>query len=271
MRVGIVGAAGRMGRVLIQATTENEGLTLSLATEVKDSAFLGQDAGAVAGVGPLDVALRVLESAADLDCDVLIDFTRPEATVHHLRLCVAKGVRMVIGTTGLDPAQRAEIMQAGARIPIVWAPNMSTGVNLMLHLVALATKVLGETVDYEIIEAHHRNKVDAPSGTAIRLGEVIATGLGRELRDVAVYGRQGRIGARTRAEIGLATIRGGDIVGDHTVLCIGEGERLEISHRANSRMTFAHGAMRASLWLRMQPPGVYSMQDVLGLSSLVSQ
>lgn len=264
MRVAVAGAGGRMGRALVQAVTDTDGLTLAAATEHGESAFLGNDAGELAGCGRLEVAITTTIPAA-ANCEVLIDFTRPEATVANVRDCLAQGRRLVIGTTGMDADQRADIEAAAASIPIVWAPNMSTGVNLSLRLIELAARALGDEVDVEIIEAHHRYKQDAPSGTALRMGQVVADALGRDLNDCAVYGRQGRGEPRDRQAIGFETIRAGDIVGEHTVMFADLGERVEISHRATSRMTFARGAMRAARWLVNQPPGLYDMQDVLGL------
>ncbi len=227
--------------------------------------MLGGDAGLMAGVGELGVPLvddlqTVLEHF-----DVLIDFTAPEATLRHLDLCRAAGKRMVIGTTGFDAAQKARIAAVAEDIAIVFAPNMSIGVNLCLKLLDTAARVLGDEVDIEIVEAHHRHKVDAPSGTALRMGEVVAAALGRDLETCAVYGRQGRTGARERTTIGFETIRAGDIVGDHTVMFAAEGEIVEITHRASSRLTFASGAVRAAGWVMHQPPGLYDMQAVLGL------
>lgn len=264
-RIGIVGAAGRMGRTLIEAVQQAEGLVLAAATERAGSSLVGADAGELAGLGRLGVTVTDdLASVADA-CDVLIDFTRPEATLAHLGLCRSAGKRMVIGTTGFAPEQRAQIEAAATDIGIVFAPNMSVGVNVCLKLLDMAARVLGDEVDIEIIEAHHRHKVDAPSGTALRMGEVVAAALGRDLREVAVYGREGHTGERDRRTIGFETIRAGDIVGDHTVLFAGIGERVEITHKASSRMTFAKGAVRAAGWLMGRGAGLYDMQDVLGL------
>jgi 4-hydroxy-tetrahydrodipicolinate reductase len=202
---------------------------------------------------------------ATQDFDVLIDFTRPEPCLAHLAWCVKHGKKMVIGTTGFDEAGKASIAKAAETIAIVFAPNMSVGVNLCLKLLDMAAKVLGDTVDIEIIEAHHRHKIDSPSGTALRMGEVVANALGRDLKEVAVYGREGITGERERPTIGFATVRAGDVVGDHTVLFADVGERVEITHKASSRMTFAKGAVRAASWLQAKPTGLYDMQDVLGL------
>lgn len=268
IQIAVAGAGGRMGRTLIQAVTEAQDLAVSVASEQPGSSLLGADAGELAGVGRLDVEVRPdLEPVLD-GFDVLIDFTAPAATLHHLALCRRVGNRMVIGTTGLDGGQRADIAAAGGDIGIVFAPNMSVGVNLCLKLLDVAARVLGDEVDIEIVEAHHRHKVDAPSGTAIRMGEVVANALGRDLEEVAVYGREGHTGARDRKTIGFETIRAGDVVGEHTVWLAAEGERVEIAHKASSRMTFASGATRAARWIAGQEKGLYDMQDVLGLREL---
>lgn len=265
VKVGIAGAAGRMGRALLTAAQGRSDLAVTAALEAPGHPALGQDAGVLAGIGALGVPLTTDIGAALARCEVLIEFTRPEPTLAHLAACRDQGRAMVIGTTGLDEAQRSEVAAAARAIPIVFAPNMSIGVNLMLKLLETAARVLGDSVDIEIIEAHHRHKVDAPSGTALRMGEVIAETLGRDLRQCAVYGREGQTGARARDTIGFATVRAGDIIGDHTVLFAGEGERLEITHRATSRENFAQGALRAAAWLAGRTPGLYDMGDVLGL------
>ena len=265
VKVGIAGAAGRMGRALLTAAQGRADLAVTAALEAPGHPALGQDAGVLAGIGALGVPLTADIGAALARCEVLIEFTRPEPTLAHLAACRDQGRAMVIGTTGLDEAQRSEVAAAARAIPIVFAPNMSIGVNLTLKLLETAARVLGDSVDVEIIEAHHRHKVDAPSGTALRMGEVIAETLGRDLRQCAVYGREGQTGARARDTIGFATVRAGDIVGDHTVLFAGEGERLEITHRATSRENFAQGALRAAAWLAGRTPGLYDMGDVLGL------
>lgn len=264
-RIAVTGAGGRMGRTLIQAVSETPGLILGAATERPDSSLIGADAGELAGLGQLGVFLTadLGESLDRFDC--VVDFTAPVATLRHLEQCRAAGKRMVIGTTGLDADQRAAVAAAGEAIAIVCAPNMSVGVNLCLKLLDIAARVLGDDVDIEIIEAHHRHKVDAPSGTALRMGEVVAAALGRDLGDVAVYGRQGHTGARDRRAIGFETIRAGDIVGEHSVWFVADGERVEIAHKASSRMTFARGALRAAAWIAGRGPGLYDMQDVLGL------
>ena len=266
IRLAIAGAAGRMGRALIEASRQAAGVQTTVALEQPGHAVLGSDAGVLAGIGELGVAVRADLAASTEAFDVLIDFTRPEATEANLAVCRAAGRRMVIGTTGLSQAQKATVQAAAADIPIVFAPNMSVGVNLCLRLLAIAARVLGDDVDIEIIEAHHRHKVDAPSGTALRMGEVVAEALGRDLRSCAVYGREGVTGERERKTIGFETIRAGDIVGEHTVLFAGAGERVEITHKASSRMTFAGGAVRAAAWLMERGAGLYDMQDVLGLS-----
>jgi 4-hydroxy-tetrahydrodipicolinate reductase len=265
IRVAVTGAAGRMGRVLIEACQQVEGVTLGAAIERPGSSVIGVDAGELAGTGRNGVAVTDNLAAVAGEFDVLIDFTRPEVTLANLAVCRAAGKRMVIGTTGLDVAQKATLAEAGQEIGIVFAPNMSVGVNLCLKLLDMAARVLGDEVDIEIIEAHHRHKVDAPSGTALAMGETVARALGRDLKECAVYGRQGHTGERDRKTIGFETIRAGDIVGDHTVLFAALGERVEITHKASSRMTFAKGAVRAAQWLMQQERGLFDMQDVLDL------
>jgi len=266
MRVAIAGATGRMGRNLIRAVQETPGLVVTVATERPGGSFIGADAGEVAGIGPIGVTIvDDLAKVVD-DFDVLIDFTRPEATLKHLVICRAQGKKMVIGTTGFDEAGLSAIHAAADDIAIVFAPNMSVGVNLVLKLLQMAASVLDpEQYDIEVIEAHHRHKVDAPSGTALRMGEVVAEILGWDLKEVAVYGREGITGERPHRQIGFETIRAGDIVGEHTVMFATEGERVEITHKASSRMTFAKGAARACVWLRDRASGLYDMQDVLEL------
>jgi 4-hydroxy-tetrahydrodipicolinate reductase len=263
-RIAIPGAAGRMGRTLIDACQQAGGLELGVATERGGHELLGSDAGIIAGVGQLGVAIGDdLEAVVDR-FDVLVDFTAPVATLAHLDICRRYGKCMVIGTTGFLPEQRQQIEAAARDVGVVMAPNMSVGVNLCLKLLDMAARALGDDVDIEVIEAHHRHKVDAPSGTALRMGEVVAAALGRDLQQCAVYGRQGQTGVRDRSAIGFETIRAGDIVGEHTVMFAAEGERVEITHKASSRMTFARGAMRAAGWVVAQPPGLYDMQAVLG-------
>jgi 4-hydroxy-tetrahydrodipicolinate reductase len=265
MRVAVVGAAGRMGRNLIQAVCSTDGLELAAATERPDSTLVGVDAGEVAGVGKLGVLISHSLTKVVDGFDVVIDFTGPEATMVHLEVCQEHAKKMVIGTTGLDDAQKQRIDDAAKDMAIVFAPNMSVGVNLCFKLLDIAARVMGDDCDIEIVEAHHRHKVDAPSGTALRMGEVVADALGRDLKKVAVYGREGQTGARDPQTIGFETIRAGDVVGEHTVWFASEGERVEITHKASSRMTFANGAARAAAWLEGQSNGLYDMQDVLGL------
>jgi 4-hydroxy-tetrahydrodipicolinate reductase len=265
IRVAVAGAAGRMGKALVEAVKGSPGLRLTVASEHPRSGLLGMDAGELAGVGTLGVKLIGALEDGVADFDVLIDFTAPAATMAHLELCEAQGKRMVIGTTGLGEHERQRLRKAGERIGIVFAPNMSVGVNLCFKLLDLAARVLGEEADIEVIEAHHRHKKDAPSGTALRMGEVVAQALGRDLATCAVYGREGVTGERDRKTIGFETIRAGDIVGDPTVLFALEGERVEITHKASSRLTFAKGAARAAGWIGTQPKGLFDMQDVLGL------
>jgi len=265
MRVAVVGAGGRMGRNLIQAVNQHESLELTAATERPGSSLVGADAGEVAGVGKLNVSISHSLTKVVDDFDVVIDFTGPEATMIHLDICREHGKKMVIGTTGLNDEQKARIDAAAKDIGIVFAPNMSVGVNLCFKLLELAARVMGEGADIEIIEAHHRHKVDAPSGTALRMGEVVAETLGRDLKEVAVYGREGQTGARDPKTIGFETIRAGDVVGEHTVWFATEGERVEIVHKASSRMTFANGAARAAAWLEGKTNGRFDMQDVLDL------
>jgi 4-hydroxy-tetrahydrodipicolinate reductase len=264
-RVAVVGAAGRMGKTLIEAVNNHPSLVLGAATERPGSTLVGVDAGEMTGLGKLGVRLSgsLLEVADDFD--VVIDFTAPAATLQHLEVCAGHGKSMVVGTTGFDDAGRERIAAASHTIGIVFAPNMSVGVNLCFKLLDMAARVMGEGSDIEIIEAHHRHKVDAPSGTALRMGEVVAAALGRDLGKVAVYGREGITGERAGDTIGFETIRAGDVVGEHTVWFAQDGERVEITHKASSRMTFANGAARAAEWLMQHEAGLYDMQDVLGL------
>jgi dihydrodipicolinate reductase (EC 1.3.1.26) len=265
MRVAVIGASGRMGKNLIDAVNQAEGLTLSAAIERPGSSLVGADAGELAGVGTLGVkVVDQIELAVD-DFDVLIDFTTPETTMHNIKVCLAHDKKMVIGTTGFDEASLKTLREAAERIAIVFAANFSVGVNLVLKLLKQAAEVLNDGYDIEVIEGHHRHKVDAPSGTALRMGEVVADTLGRDLKECAVYGREGITGARDPNTIGFATVRAGDIVGDHTVLFATEGERVEITHKASSRMTFAKGAARSCLWLQDKTAGLFDMQDVLNL------
>ena len=265
LRIAIAGASGRMGRMLIEAVLDAPDCALAGALDVPGHAQLGQDAGAflgrAAGVRISDDLDAVLDAS-----EVLIDFTRPEATLAHLHACAGRGVALVIGTTGFSAGQKAEIGAAAQRTPVFLAPNMSVGVNVVLRLLEQAAKAFSHGYDIEIIEAHHRNKVDAPSGTALQMGEVVAKALGRQLADNAVFGRQGVTGVRDPSTIGFATVRGGDIIGDHTVLFAGIGERIEITHRSSSRATYAQGSLRAARFLARSAPGLYDMNDVLGLN-----
>jgi 4-hydroxy-tetrahydrodipicolinate reductase len=264
-RIAVAGAAGRMGKAILEICTQTEGVKLTAAIEYAASPKLGQDSGEVAGIGANGVRI-VADMSAILDqFDVLIDFTLPEATLANLKLCHAAGKRVVIGTTGLNDSQKLQIRAASADVAIMQSPNMSIGVNLCFKLAQLAASIIGESTDIEIIEAHHRMKKDAPSGTAVRLGEIIAETLGRDLKECAVYGREGITGERDRKTIGFETIRAGDIVGDHTVMFASAGERVEITHKASSRQSFASGAVRAAIWLMQKDTGLYDMQDVLGL------
>ncbi len=266
IRIGITGAAGRMGRCLIEACQQRaDEVQFSAAIEHPESSLVGVDAVEVAGLGRSEVRISAGVEAVCDDFDVLVDFTRPDVTMANLAVCRQAGKAMVIGTTGLSDSEKRAISDAAQDIPIVFAPNMSVGVNLCFKLLEMAAKVLGDEVDIEVIEAHHRHKIDAPSGTALRMGEVIAETLGRDLSECAVYGREGQTGERKRDTIGFETIRAGDIVGDHTVLFAALGERVEITHKASSRMTFANGAVRAAIWLKTYQNGLYDMQDVLGL------
>ena len=267
-RIAISGVAGRMGRTLVEACQENPAVRLSVALEHAQSSLLGADAGELAGIGALGVKVVSDLAAVTGDFDILIDFTRPEATRHNLAVCRDAGKGLVIGTTGLTDADKAGIESAAASVGIVFAPNMSVGVNLCFKLLELAARVVGEQSDIEIIEAHHRHKIDAPSGTALGMGEVIARTLGRDLKECAVYGRQGQTGERDPKTIGFETIRAGDIVGEHTAMFAATGERIEITHKASSRMTFASGAVRAAAWLGGRDAGLFDMQDVLGLKDI---
>jgi 4-hydroxy-tetrahydrodipicolinate reductase len=262
--VVIAGSSGRMGRALLEAVASAPDMHLHAALERAGSPYAGRDAGELAS-GAMGVAVTDDLGQAMAGAQVMIDFTRPEASLAYLEACRAAKVAMVIGTTGFDETGREAIVAAARDIPIVFAPNMSVGVNLVFKLLDMAARVLDEGYDIEIIEAHHRHKVDAPSGTALRMGEVIAKALGRDLKDCAVYGREGVTGERNPSTIGFATVRGGDIVGDHTALFATLGERVEISHKASSRMTFALGALRAARFLTGKQNGLFDMQDVLGL------
>jgi 4-hydroxy-tetrahydrodipicolinate reductase len=263
-KIAIAGAGGRMGRALIEAVAQSADFRLAAALEVPGSPALGRDAGEQVGA-PCGVKITADVASALAGCDVLVDFTRPEGTLAHLDICRRQGVHMVIGTTGFSAPQKQQITDASTAIPIVMAPNTSIGVNLTFKLIEIAARVLQEGYDIEIIEAHHRHKVDAPSGTALRMGEVAAQATGRDLARDAVYGREGTTGERKASTIGFATVRGGDIVGDHTALFAGTGERVEITHKASSRATFALGALRAARFISDKRSGLFDMQDVLGL------
>lgn len=263
-KIAVAGSSGRMGRTLLEAITQSPGMQLAAALEREGNPYLHKDAGELIGTR-LGVAIDSNFADALKGCSHLIDFTRPDGTLAHLAVCRKLGVKMVIGTTGFSAAEKALLKEASNDIAIVFAPNMSVGVNVMFKLLEIAAKVLDEGYDIEIVEAHHRHKVDAPSGTALRMGEVIADALNRDLNKVAVYGREGVTGERKPDTIGFATIRAGDIVGDHTAMFAGIGERVEISHKASSRMTFAMGALRAVRFLSDKPSGLFDMQDVLGL------
>lgn len=271
LKIAVAGVAGRMGRTLIQAVVEAQksndvkahSIILSAAIQRPDSSLLGVDVGELAGVGRIDVP--ILGSLADADFDLLIDFTTIQSTLDNLEFCQSNSKAMVIGTTGFSDSEKQLLNTAGKSIPIVFAANMSVGMNLCFHLLKQMSQVLALDSDIEIIETHHRHKVDSPSGTALRLGEVIADTLGRDLNECAVYGREGVGEPRDRETIGFSTVRGGDVVGDHTVLFASEGERVELTHKASSRMTFAKGAIRAAQWLDGKPASCYDMEDVLGL------
>jgi 4-hydroxy-tetrahydrodipicolinate reductase len=264
LNIAVAGASGRMGKMLIEAIAKAPDAELTGALDVAGSPAIGTDAAAFLGQ-PASVAIAADLATALAGARCLIDFTRPEGTLRHLAYCAEHGIAMVIGTTGFDDAGKAAIRAAADKTAIVFAPNMSVGVNVTLKLLEMAAKSFAEGYDIEIIEAHHRHKVDAPSGTALKMGEVIADALGRDLKQCAVYGREGVTGERDPSTIGFATIRGGDIVGDHTVLFAGDGERIEISHKSSSRVTYAHGALRAARFLADKQTGLYDMQDVLAL------
>jgi 4-hydroxy-tetrahydrodipicolinate reductase len=265
IRVAVAGAAGRMGKMLVQSVHEAQGLELGAAFERADSSLLGADAGELAGVGTLNVAITSDVGAHSEQFDVVIDFTVPAATLATAKVCADNGKAMVVGTTGFTESELAQLHQAAQTIALFMAPNMSVGVNLVFKLIEDAARALGDTVDVEVMETHHRHKTDAPSGTAVRMGEVLAETLGRDLASVAQYGREGITGERERETIGFHSLRVGDVVGEHTVVFAGEGERIEITHRAQSRMNFAQGAIRAVQWLQDKPPGIYNMQELLNL------
>ena len=264
-RVAVAGASGRMGRMLIEAIRASDDCVLAGALDVPESPAIGSDATAFLGHAS-GVAITADIAAGLKNADVLIDFTRPEGTLAHLAVCCRLGVKMVIGTTGFSDAQKAEIADGAQQTAVMMAPNMSVGVNVTLKLLQMAAKAMSTGYDIEIVEAHHRHKVDAPSGTALKMGEVIADALGRDLKDCAVYAREGVTGERDPSSIGFATIRGGDIVGDHTVLFAGIGERIEITHKSSSRSTYAQGSLRAVRFLTGRATGMFDMFDVLGLN-----
>ncbi|WHI51967.1 4-hydroxy-tetrahydrodipicolinate reductase [Microbulbifer sp. MLAF003] len=268
VKIAVTGFGGRMGRALAEALQLANNAELSAAIVRPGSSLVGADAGEVAGLGRNGIA--VVDSLEKADFDVLIDFTAPQATVDNSAYCAAHGRPIVIGTTGFDAEQKKQVLANAEKVPLCLASNFSTGVNLCFKLLETAARVMGEDADIEIVEAHHRHKVDAPSGTALSMGEVVAETLGRDLEKVAIYGREGQTGARGRDTIGFATVRGGDVVGEHSVMFLAEGERVEISHRASSRLSFARGAVRAALWLAgdgsVRAPGHYDMRDVLGLN-----
>ena len=265
MKIAVAGANGRMGRMLVEAIAAAPDAVLAGALGTAGSPAIGTDAGAFSGRAA-GVAIESDLALGLAKARYLIDFTRPEGTLKHLAYCAQHGIKVIIGTTGFDDEGKAAIRAAAEKTAIVFAPNMSVGVNVTLKLLKMAAKSLAEGYDIEIIEAHHRHKVDAPSGTALKMGEVIADALGRDLKQCAVYGREGVTGERDPSTIGFATIRGGDIVGDHTVLFAGIGERIEISHKSSSRVTYAHGALRAARFLADKTTGLYDMQDVLALA-----
>src|SRR5689334_8074304 len=266
LNIAVAGASGRMGRMLIETIAAAPDATLAGALDREGNPFINSDAGAFSGQ-LTGVTIRSDLAQGLAGADYLIDFTRPEGTLQHLAYCAEHGIKMVIGTTGFDEAGKEAIRKAAEKTAIVFAPNMSVGVNVTLKLLEFAAKSLNMGYDIEIIEAHHRHKVDAPSGTALKMGEVIAGALGRDLKDCAVYAREGVTGERDPSSIGFATVRGGDIVGDHTVLFAGDGERIEISHKSSSRVTYAHGALRGARFLQDKATGLYDMQDVLGLKA----
>jgi 4-hydroxy-tetrahydrodipicolinate reductase len=265
IRVGVTGCGGRMGRMLVAEVSKSADLRVSAGSEAPGSALVGRDVGELAGVGTLGIKVMGDAAALIAAADVVIDFSVPAAAVEHARLCAERRVALVIGTTGLDAAQAQALEVAGRATPIVWAPNMSPTVTLLFDLVALAAKSLGEDYDIEVLEMHHRHKVDAPSGTALALGRAAAQGRVIDLASRSQRVRDGHTGARKPGDIGFASLRGGDVAGDHTVIFAGEGERLELTHRAGNRQVFARGALRAARWVAGRKPGLYRMKDVLGL------
>lgn len=266
IRIAVTGAAGRMGKSLIESIQLAEDVVLGAAIEHPESSLIGVDAGEMAGIGKNGIKVVAALTSVVNDFDVLVDFTAPAATLENIRVCAAENKGMVIGTTGFDDAQKAQFDESLKAIPACVASNYSTGVNLCFKLLEMAAKVVGDYSDIEIVEAHHRHKVDAPSGTALTMGEVVADALGRDLKEVAVYGREGQEGPRKPDTIGFATVRGGDVVGEHTVSFFADGERVEITHKASSRLAFSRGAVRAAAWIATQSAGRYDMKDVLGLN-----
>ncbi len=268
IRAIVTGAAGRMGSLIVRAVRDAEGFSLVGATERPGTAAVGLDAGLAAGLGMLEVAVcDTLDKAIQLagGADVVIDFTQPQASAAHADVCARQKVALVVGSTGFSSEARERITAAAKLVPIVMSPNMSVGVNLVIRVAAELAQVLGTGYDVEILDLHHRHKIDAPSGTALRLGEVIAEALGRDPKKSLVFSRKGPIGERSRGEIGIQALRGGDVVGEHTVLFLGDGERIELTHRTTSRDGFATGAVRAARWLAGKAPGLYTMRDVLGI------
>lgn len=263
MRIAVAGASGRMGRMLIEAIHQETDLTLTVALDQSGNPQIGQDAGASLGIQTGVLISDQLDQLAQADC--LIDFTRPEGSLEHLAACVAHNTKMVIGTTGFDESGKAAIAQAAQNIGVVFAPNMSVGVNATFKLLEVAAQILNSGYDVEVFEAHHRHKVDAPSGTALKMGEVVAQAWDKSLDDVATWTRHGHTGARNSGDIGFSVVRGGDIVGDHTVMFCGTGERIEITHRSSSRATYAQGSLRAARFLNTKNSGLFDMQAVLGL------
>ncbi len=268
VRIAIAGAAGRMGRNLVKATYHNHQASVGAASERSESSLIGVDVGELCGEGHFDISLVDDLEKTIANFDVIIDFTAPKSTIANLELCKKHGKKMVIGTTGFSEQEKQLIDKAAEQVPLIMAPNYSVGVNLVFKLLEKAARVMGDYCDIEIIEAHHRYKVDAPSGTALGMGEAIAGAMGNKLSDVAVYAREGITGERSNNEIGFATIRAGDIVGEHTAMFADIGERVEITHKATDRMTFANGAVKAAIWLHDKPAGLYSMTDVLGLNEI---
>ena len=266
INIGVIGAGGRMGRMLVEAVQDNPQTTLTAAIERQGSSLVGADAGEVAAIGHLNVKIVDDLKVVINDIDVLIDFSLPDATEQNMQVCAEHNVAMVIGTTGFNEQQEKVLAKASEKVAIVYAGNYSTGVNLSLKLLGMAAKAFGTDADVEVIEAHHKHKIDAPSGTAYMMAEAVAQARGQNLKDVAVYGREGQTGAREAGSIGIHAIRGGEIIGDHTVMFIADGEVVEITHRARARMTFAAGAVRAATWIVQQSAGQYNMQDVLGLN-----